>query len=182
MGYYLMFSLNANEEDIPENVKNAKKLLMEVVGYSEKDAEKLIFMRTDDTILVNLTIEEAIKIAQPFEDHDIIPTLYNHATNKMEGWNRYHFFVKQPIKDHYECLARPECRINPDQKYITQEPYVPTPKAQPSKPSVECPYCHSTNTKKITLTSKTVHTAMFGIFSIGRNSKQWHCHNCGSEW
>ncbi len=43
MGYYLTFALNVNQEDIPENVVIAKKLLMEVVGYSEKDAEKLIF-------------------------------------------------------------------------------------------------------------------------------------------
>ena len=181
MGYYLMFSLNANEEDIPENVKNAKKLLMEVVGYSEKDAEKLIFMRRDDTILVNLTIEEAIKIAQPFKDHDIIPTLYNHATNQMEGWNRYHFFVKQPIKDHYECLARPECRINPDQKYITQEPYVPTPKPQPSKPSAECPYCHSTNTKKISGGHRLLSAGLFGLASSSIG-KQWHCNNCKSDF
>lgn len=121
MGYYLTFALNVKQEKIPENVVIAKKLLMEVVGYSEKDAEKLVFGRYDNTILVNLTIEEAIKIAQPFKDHDMIPCLYNHATNAMEAWNDYHFFVKQPIKDHYECLARPECRINPDQKYITQE-------------------------------------------------------------
>ena len=121
MGYYLTFALNVKQEKIPENVVIAKKLLMEVVGYSEKDAEKLVFGRYDNTILVNLTIEEAINVAQPFKDHDMIPCLYNHATNAMEAWNDYHFFVKQPIKDHYECLARPECRINPDQKYITQE-------------------------------------------------------------
>ena len=137
MGYYLTFALNVKQEKIPENVVIAKKLLMEVVGYSEKDAEKLVFGRYDNTILVNLTIEEAINVAQPFKDHDMIPCLYNHATNAMEAWNDYHFFVKQPIKDHYECLARPECRINPDQKYITQEPYVPTPKVQPSKPRSE---------------------------------------------
>lgn len=94
MGYYLTFALNVNQEDIPENVVIAKKLLMEVVGYSEKDAEKLIFCRYDNTILVNLTIEEAIKIAQPFKDHDMIPGLYNHATNAMEAWNDYHFFYE----------------------------------------------------------------------------------------
>lgn len=38
-------------------------------------------------------------------------------------------------------------------------------------PEVKCPYCSSTNTKKITTTSKAVHTAFFGIFSMGRNSK-----------
>lgn len=48
--------------------------------------------------------------------------------------------------------------------------------------SVTCPYCKSTNTKKITNTSKAVHTAIFGIFSISRNSKQWHCNSCGSDF
>lgn len=50
------------------------------------------------------------------------------------------------------------------------------------KPVVECPYCHSTNTKKITNASKAVHTAVFGIFSMGRNSKQWHCNQCNSDF
>lgn len=47
---------------------------------------------------------------------------------------------------------------------------------------VSCPYCKSTNVKKITVGSKAVHTALFGIFSIGRNSKQWHCAKCNSEF
>ena len=47
---------------------------------------------------------------------------------------------------------------------------------------VECPYCHSSDTKKITNTSKAVHTALFGIFSISRNSKQWHCNECNSDF
>lgn len=55
-------------------------------------------------------------------------------------------------------------------------------KAPESSPTIKCPYCSSTNTKKITNTSKAVHTAFFGIFSIGRNSKQWHCNSCGSDF
>lgn len=47
---------------------------------------------------------------------------------------------------------------------------------------VRCPYCNSTNVKKITTTSKAVHTAIFGIFSMGRNSKQWHCNDCKSDF
>lgn len=50
------------------------------------------------------------------------------------------------------------------------------------KPTVECPYCHSTNTYKITITSKAIHTAVFGILSMSRNSKQWHCNKCGSDF
>ncbi len=49
-------------------------------------------------------------------------------------------------------------------------------------PIIECPYCHSINTEKITNTSKALHTAMFGIFSIGRNTKQWHCNDCKSDF
>ena len=51
-----------------------------------------------------------------------------------------------------------------------------------SNPVVECPYCHSTDTKKITNTSKVVHTALFGVFSVSRNSKNYHCNNCGSDF
>ena len=50
------------------------------------------------------------------------------------------------------------------------------------KPTISCPYCQSTNTKKISGTSKAVHTALFGIFSLSRNSKQWHCNNCKSDF
>lgn len=51
-----------------------------------------------------------------------------------------------------------------------------------NKFGVECPYCHATNVRKITTTSKVAHTAVFGIFSVGRNSKQWHCNHCNSDF
>lgn len=51
-----------------------------------------------------------------------------------------------------------------------------------SKSQVICPYCHSNNTKKITNSSKVIHTAILGIFSISRNSKQWHCNSCNSDF
>ena len=51
----------------------------------------------------------------------------------------------------------------------------------PTNPVVTCPYCNSTNTKKISLTSKAVNTALFGILGTKRH-KQWHCNNCGSDW
>lgn len=47
---------------------------------------------------------------------------------------------------------------------------------------VECPYCHSTNTKKITNMSKAVHTAVFGLYAISRNSKQFHCNDCKADF
>ena len=51
-----------------------------------------------------------------------------------------------------------------------------------SNPVVECPYCHSTNTKKISGLSKASSVALFGVFAVGKVSKQWHCNNCGSDF
>ena len=50
-----------------------------------------------------------------------------------------------------------------------------------SSNTITCPYCHSTNVKKITTTSKVVNTAIFGIFGTKRH-KQWHCNGCGSDF
>lgn len=47
--------------------------------------------------------------------------------------------------------------------------------------TVECPYCHSKDTKKITTTSKVVNTAVWGIFGTKRY-KQWHCNSCNSDF
>ena len=76
-----------------------------------------------------------------------------------------------------EFFYNGNCDTELAEKVKNQTPIVPS-----SKPTITCPYCNSTDTKKITLTSKAVHTAMFGIFSMGRNSKQWHCNNCGSDF
>ena len=53
---------------------------------------------------------------------------------------------------------------------------------QSSTSIVECPYCHSTNTKKISTMSKAGSVAMFGVFAMGKVSKQWKCENCKSEF
>lgn len=47
---------------------------------------------------------------------------------------------------------------------------------------VECPYCHSTDTKKISGMSKAGAVALFGIFALSKASKQWHCNKCGSDF
>lgn len=48
--------------------------------------------------------------------------------------------------------------------------------------NAECPYCHSKNTKKISGLSKVGSAAMWGIFSLGKVSKQWHCNDCKSDF
>lgn len=48
--------------------------------------------------------------------------------------------------------------------------------------NAQCPYCKSYNTKKISNASKATSVAMFGIFSLGKLSKQWHCNTCKSDF
>ena len=51
-----------------------------------------------------------------------------------------------------------------------------------TKQVITCPYCQSTNTKKISTISKAGSVAMFGVFAMGKVSKQWKCSDCKSEF
>lgn len=50
-----------------------------------------------------------------------------------------------------------------------------------STSSISCPYCHSTNTKKISGTSRWFSTGLFGLAS-SKIGKQWHCNSCKSDF
>lgn len=50
------------------------------------------------------------------------------------------------------------------------------------QPTVECPYCHSTNVKKISGASKMGSVMLWGVLAAGKVSKQWHCNNCKSDF
>jgi hypothetical protein len=77
-----------------------------------------------------------------------------------------------------------DCDTELAEKVQNTPPYNPTkdPKSPYYIPTVTCPYCHSTSTKKISTASKVAHTAVVGVFSISRNSKQWHCNKCGADF
>lgn len=49
-------------------------------------------------------------------------------------------------------------------------------------PVVECPYCHSKRTHKISAFSKAVSLYYGDVYAIGRASKNWCCDACGSEF
>lgn len=49
------------------------------------------------------------------------------------------------------------------------------------KPTVTCPYCQSTNTKKISGASRWMSTGIFGLAS-GKIGKQWRCTDCKSDF
>ena len=64
--------------------------------------------------------------------------------------------------------------------------YCPEPlgstRANSPTPTITCPYCKSTNTKKISGLSKAVSVGLFGVFALGKTTKQWHCNSCNSDF
>ena len=99
--------------------------------------------------------------------------------------NQMHFFNKES-EFSTKCSSCNVEMVCVEEKYTSTEDDERYEKIQKSSiissPTVTCPYCQSTNTKKITITSKAVHTAMFGVFSMGRNAKEWYCNSCKSEF
>ena len=61
-------------------------------------------------------------------------------------------------------------------KFLSTPSNVPQPNTQ-----VTCPYCKSTNTKKISAVSRAGSILGFGLFSK-KLGKEWHCNNCNSDF
>ena len=47
---------------------------------------------------------------------------------------------------------------------------------------VHCPFCNSSDCKKISDMSKAASAAIFGVLALGKISKTWHCNSCGSNF
>lgn len=77
-----------------------------------------------------------------------------------------------------------DCDTEVAKQRANMQPYDPT--TDPNSPyyiaKVTCPYCQSTNTKKITNMSKAGSVALFGVFAMGKVSKNYHCNSCGSDF
>lgn len=48
--------------------------------------------------------------------------------------------------------------------------------------NIKCPFCQSGNVQKISEASKLASAVAFGVFSLGKVTKTWHCNNCGSNF
>lgn len=79
-----------------------------------------------------------------------------------------------------EFYANNDC----DTERVKKPPYEATkdPKSPYYKSTVECPYCHSQDTTKISGLSKAGNVALFGIFAMGKVGKQWKCNDCKSDF
>ena len=120
----------------------------------------------------------------------ICPYCNNKLVDTLITENEFNLIEDVSDSDRQFLEAMIELKKNDPIEYqLEMSQFKASLKQQESNKKVEednntphCPYCNSTNTKKITTGSKVAHTALFGIFSMGRNSKQWHCNNCKSDF
>lgn len=163
----MLYSLYAPYWDTNEVLR---KLLKEVLGYSEDEISQLESEHFCRNIVNNLTIEQAKEITEIFSDNDF-PIYLNDGSGVEHAffWKELGIPLKyNPPKDHY-CdeplvsrehladLSIPKKVDPPARNYVYRK--------------VECPYCHSANTKKIHY-----------ISWLGMVGKQFHCNSCNANF
>ena len=85
--------------------------------------------------------------------------------------------------EKYNVVNQYLLKTHGDRYWKTSKTYSYQPiKINNIKPTITCPYCNSTNTKKISGLSKVGSVVLFGFFALGKTTKQWHCNNCNSDF
>ena len=180
----------AQDINIPSEAETIKKitpLLKSVLGYNDAEINLMIKNYFTRPLATGLNEQQVKLITQPFYDINapIFVSEYDSAGELIKSAIPYYYeffnLIKQSPKQHYydepvisrEHLVAPD--HVPDKTTIELNP-------QPSTPTITCPYCKSTNTKKISGLSKAVSVGLFGIFALGKTTKQWHCNSCNSDF
>ncbi len=79
------------------------------------------------------------------------------------------------------CLAREEAQRKKELQDSINQHAAFARMEEEQHPHVECPYCHSKDTEKISTISRAVSISLVGAAS-GKIGKQWHCNNCKSNF
>lgn len=100
------------------------------------------------------------------------------ATNQTY-LNRYVNYLREQADPG--CLAREQAQKDKElQESIELHRQIDAYYAA-KHPRVECPYCHSMNTEKISGVARGVSIYALGVASP-KLGKQWHCNNCKSDF
>ena len=93
------------------------------------------------------------------ENTKLLADKYGNNQFSEEKYHHRIYMEKQEIKSTHQHQSI-------QQQHITQ---------------ATCPYCKSTNTKKISAASRAGSILGFGLFSK-KLGKEWHCNNCNSDF
>lgn len=89
-------------------------------------------------------------------------------------------FIEAMIKLRQDNIIEYESRMSQFRVQAAQIEQIE--RQQEESNQIRCPYCKSTNIKKITGLSKAGSVALWGIFAAGKVSKNYHCNNCHSDF
>lgn len=180
-----------SQED-KELLDKAIPLIKEVFGYTDDEIEGFKAKIFYPPLAIDVTLEQAKLVVQPFVDHKI--TIYaneyddNHNLINSVMYGQKLGLSPQTPKSHYydEPVIRRDQLVDPynpptwNSAWATGFAFKPEP--QPTTPTITCPYCKSTDCKKISGLSKAGSVALWGIFALGKTTKQFHCNNCKADF
>ena len=89
------------------------------------------------------------------------------------------YFIEAMIKLYQEDIIEYETKMSQFRSQVQQQES--NKKRQFEQSKVHCPYCNSTNVKKITGTERVASVAMWGLLSKKIN-KSFKCNNCGGTF
>ena len=180
-----------SQED-KELLDRAIPLIKEIFGYTDDEIEGFKAKIFYPPLAIDVTLEQAKLVVQPFVDHKI--TIYaneyddNHNLIDSVIYGQKLGLVAQPPKSHYydEPVIRRDQLVDPynpptwNSAWTTGFTFKPDP--QPSTQHIpKCPTCGSTNTRKMGSIERGASILTFGIFSKKIN-KTFKCNNCGYTW
>ena len=176
-----------------EKIDKAIPLIKEIFGYTDEEIEGFKEKIFYPPLAIDVTLEQLELALQPFIDHKINILdgyEYDDNYNLVETLVEYRKLGLKPQtpKSHYydEPIIRREQLVDPYNPPTWRSEWATgftfKPVSQPSTPIITCPYCQSTNTKKISGLSKAVSVGLFGIFALGKTTKQFHCNNCSADF
>ena len=176
--------INENNDRLP----TIKKLFKEILGYTEEEIQQFIKTKFMCDVVKNLTIEQAKQITEIFLDNEINIYLSVQETGKPICFGRDLDITlcQNPPKEHYcdeplvsrDHLVNPFTQLEIERQEIIKKHQIKEILERNSTPTIACPYCKSTNTKKISILSKAMSVGIFGIFALGKTTKQFYCNNC----
>lgn len=175
--------------NVPQEAETIKKiipLLKSVFGYNDNEIKIMIDNFFSRPFAKNLTKEQVQMAAQPFYDvgAPIIISEYDNNGTLINAAIPYYYeffnLAKQPPKSHYydEPVISRDHLVAPD--YVPSKPTIEL-NPQPTTPTITCPTCGSTNTRKMGSIERGASILTFGIFSKKIN-KTFKCQNCGYTW
>lgn len=125
--------------------------------------------------------EKLDQLICPFCNNKLIDTNFPHddfnIIGKATDWDRHTLDLMMEL--HKNDSIEYQLKLNQFKLQQEQHEAIREQERESSKP--HCPYCNSTNVKKISGTERFASIAMLGIFSKKIN-KSFKCNNCGGTF